>query len=128
MFGDGSPTRSFTYVRDLSKASSRYAVDQRGPINIGNPREMTIKEIARTIITMTGSKSRIVYGPLPRRPKQRHPDITLARTLLGWEPRSALETGLVGPSPTSNQSDVASDASEPPSLAIRHWVAMDIFR
>jgi dTDP-glucose 4,6-dehydratase len=66
------------------------------PVNIGNPREMTIAEIAQAIIRMTGSKSRIVHGPLPTDdPKVRQPDITRARTLLNWEPKVALEEGLV---------------------------------
>ena len=68
---------------------------ESGPINIGNPREMTIEQIARTIIEMTGSKSKIIYKPLPTDdPKVRQPDITLARTKLGWEPRVSLEDGL----------------------------------
>jgi nucleoside-diphosphate-sugar epimerase len=65
------------------------------PVNIGNPHEMTIEEIARTIIKLTGSKSKIVYRPLPEDdPKVRQPDITRARTLLGWEPKVPLEEGL----------------------------------
>jgi dTDP-glucose 4,6-dehydratase len=69
---------------------------ENDPINIGNPVEMTIKQIAETIIRMTGSTSRIVYKPLPvDDPKQRRPDITRARTLLGWEPKVQLEEGLV---------------------------------
>ena len=65
------------------------------PVNIGNPHEMTIEEIARTIIRLTGSKSRLVYRPLPEDdPKVRQPDITRARTLLGWEPKVPLEEGL----------------------------------
>jgi nucleoside-diphosphate-sugar epimerase len=69
---------------------------ENDPINIGNPREMTIEEIARTIIRMTGSKSAVVYRPLPTDdPKVRQPDITRARTLLGWEPKVQLEEGLV---------------------------------
>jgi nucleoside-diphosphate-sugar epimerase len=65
------------------------------PINIGNPQELTIEQIARRIIEMTGSKSRIVYKPLPTDdPKVRKPDITRARTLLGWEPRVSLDEGL----------------------------------
>jgi dTDP-glucose 4,6-dehydratase len=69
---------------------------ENDPVNIGNPREMTIEEIARTIIKMTGAKSKIVYRPLPTDdPKVRQPDITRARTLLKWEPRVALEEGLV---------------------------------
>ena len=97
VFGDGTQTRSFTYITDLVDGIIALMLsDEHGPINIGNPREMTIEEIARTIITMTGSKSRIVYKPLPTDdPKQRRPDITLARTLLKWEPKVALEQGLV---------------------------------
>jgi dTDP-glucose 4,6-dehydratase len=65
------------------------------PVNIGNPQEMTIEQIARLILRMTGSSSRIVYRPLPTDdPKVRQPDITRARTLLGWEPRVTLEEGL----------------------------------
>ncbi len=68
---------------------------ENDPINIGNPQEMTIEQIARTIIEMTGSKSRIVHKPLPTDdPKVRQPDITRARTLLGWEPKVSLEQGL----------------------------------
>ena len=68
---------------------------ETGPINIGNPQEMTIEQIARTIIEMTGSKSKIIYKPLPTDdPKVRQPDITLARTLLGWEPKVPLDQGL----------------------------------
>ena len=70
--------------------------DEHLPVNIGNPVEMTIKQIAETIITMTGSTSKIVYRPLPTDdPKQRRPDITRARTLLGWEPTVQLEEGLI---------------------------------
>jgi len=69
---------------------------ENDPVNIGNPREMTIKEIAETIVKMTGATSRIIYKPLPTDdPKQRRPDITRARTLLHWEPKVALEEGLV---------------------------------
>ena len=68
---------------------------ENGPINIGNPQEMTIEQIARLIIDMTGSKSQIIYKPLPTDdPKVRQPDITLARTLLDWEPKISLEQGL----------------------------------
>jgi dTDP-glucose 4,6-dehydratase len=97
VFGDGTQTRSFTYITDLVEGIIALMVsDQHGPINIGNPREMTIEEIAGTIIRMTGSKSRIVYKPLPTDdPRQRRPDITLARTLLSWEPKVPLEKGLV---------------------------------
>jgi dTDP-glucose 4,6-dehydratase len=97
VFGDGTQTRSFTYITDLVEGIIALMLsDQHGPINIGNPREMTIEEIAQTIIRMTGAKSRIIYKPLPvDDPKQRRPDITLARTLLKWEPKVALEEGLV---------------------------------
>ncbi len=97
VFGDGSQTRSFTYITDLVDGIIKLMLsNENDPVNIGNPREMTIKEIAETIIRMTGSKSRIVYGPLPTDdPKIRQPDITRARTLLHWEPNVALEEGLV---------------------------------
>jgi len=97
VFGDGSQTRSFTYVSDLVDGIIRLMLSaEHDPINIGNPVEMTIKQIAETIIRMTVSKSRIIYKPLPTDdPKQRRPDITRARTLLQWEPKVQLEEGLV---------------------------------
>src|SRR3954447_23245090 len=97
IFGDGSQPRSFTYVTDLVDGIIRLMLSsENDPINIGNPVEMTIKQIAETIIRMTGSSSKIVYRPLPTDdPKQRRPDITRARTLLGWEPKVQLEEGLV---------------------------------
>jgi dTDP-glucose 4,6-dehydratase len=97
VFGDGSQTRSFTYITDLVDGIIRLMLSsENDPINIGNPREMTIKEIADTIIRMTGSKSQVVYKPLPTDdPKQRRPDITRARTLLDWEPAVDLDEGLV---------------------------------
>jgi dTDP-glucose 4,6-dehydratase len=97
LFGDGSQTRSFTYITDLVDGIIKMMLsNEHGPINIGNPVEMTIKQIAETIIRMTGSKSPLVYRPLPQDdPKQRKPDITLARTLLKWEPKVALDEGLV---------------------------------
>ena len=97
VFGDGTQTRSFTYISDLVDGIIRLMLSaENDPINIGNPREMTIEEIARTIIRMTGARSQIVYRPLPTDdPKIRQPDITRARTLLGWEPKVALEEGLV---------------------------------
>ena len=96
VFGDGSQTRSFTYISDLVEGIIRLMLsDVNEPVNIGNPRETTIEEIAQTIIRMTGSSSRIVYRDLPADdPKVRQPDITRARTLLGWEPAVALEDGL----------------------------------
>jgi dTDP-glucose 4,6-dehydratase len=97
VFGDGSQTRSFTYITDLVDGIIRLMLSpENDPVNIGNPVEMTIKEIAETIIKMTGSSSKIVYRPLPTDdPKQRRPDITRARTLLGWEPKVQLEEGLI---------------------------------
>ncbi|HEX7138085.1 MAG TPA: UDP-glucuronic acid decarboxylase family protein [Vicinamibacterales bacterium] len=97
VFGTGNQTRSFTYVSDLVDGIIRLMLSsENDPINIGNPREMTIKQIAETIIRMTGSKSKIVYRDLPTDdPKQRRPDITRATTLLKWEPRVQLEEGLV---------------------------------
>jgi len=97
VFGDGTQTRSFTYITDLVEGIIALMLSaEHGPINIGNPHEMTITEIAATIIRMTGSKSRIIYKPLPTDdPKQRRPDITLARTLLKWEPKVALDEGLI---------------------------------
>jgi dTDP-glucose 4,6-dehydratase len=97
IFGDGTQTRSFTFISDLVDGIIRLMLSNvNDPVNIGNPREMTIKEIAETIIKMTGSKSRIVYKPLPTDdPRVRQPDITRARTLLQWEPKVSLEEGLV---------------------------------
>jgi dTDP-glucose 4,6-dehydratase len=97
VFGKGTQTRSFCYVTDLVDGILRLAdSDTNDPVNIGNPHEVTIEEIARTIIRLTGSSSRIVYRDLPvDDPKQRRPDITRARTLLGWEPTVGLEEGLL---------------------------------
>jgi dTDP-glucose 4,6-dehydratase len=96
IFGSGSQTRSFCYVSDLVEGILRLADSSlNDPVNIGNPHEMSIEAIARTIIRMTASSSRIVFRPLPTDdPKVRRPDITRARTLLGWEPRVGLEEGL----------------------------------
>jgi dTDP-glucose 4,6-dehydratase len=97
IFGSGEQTRSFCYVSDLVDGIIRLMEsDLHDPVNIGNPHEMTIEEIARKIIEISGSKSQIVYKPLPEDdPKVRRPDITRARTLLGWEPKVPLEEGLV---------------------------------
>jgi dTDP-glucose 4,6-dehydratase len=97
VFGDGTQTRSFTYITDLVDGIIKLMLSsENDPVNIGNPVEMTISEIAEAIIRMTGSKSKIVYRPLPTDdPKQRRPDITRARTLLGWEPKVQLEEGLI---------------------------------
>ncbi|RPJ72011.1 MAG: SDR family oxidoreductase [Acidobacteria bacterium] len=96
IFGDGTQTRSFTYISDLVDGVIRLmGSDVNDPVNIGNPHEMTVEEMARAIVRMTGSKSEIVYRPLPTDdPKVRQPDITRARTLLGWEPKVQLEQGL----------------------------------
>jgi dTDP-glucose 4,6-dehydratase len=96
VYGDGRQTRSFCYVSDEIDGFIRLAKSgEPGPINIGNPREFTILECAQIVLAVTGSKSRIVYEPLPQDdPKQRCPDITRARQLLGWEPTVQLEDGL----------------------------------
>jgi dTDP-glucose 4,6-dehydratase len=96
VYGDGSQTRSFCYVSDEIDGFLRLSkADEHGPVNIGNPAEFTILECARRVLAVTGSKSKIRYEALPQDdPKQRCPDITKARTLLGWEPKVDLETGL----------------------------------
>jgi dTDP-glucose 4,6-dehydratase len=96
VFGDGRQTRSFTYITDLVDGIIRLMTSSvNDPVNIGNPREMSLDELARTIVRMTGSTSQIVYRPLPvDDPKVRQPDITRARSLLGWEPKVSLEQGL----------------------------------
>jgi dTDP-glucose 4,6-dehydratase len=96
IFGNGTQTRSFCYVTDLVDGIIRLMnSSENDPINIGNPHEMTIEGIAKKIIELSGSKSRLVYRPLPvDDPKVRQPDITRARTLLGWEPRVDLDEGL----------------------------------
>ena len=96
IFGSGQQTRSFCYVSDLVDGIIRLMESNvNDPVNIGNPQEMTIEAIARMIIKLTGSKSKLVYRPLPEDdPKVRQPDITRARKLLGWEPKVGLEEGL----------------------------------
>lgn len=98
IYGDGSQTRSFCYVEDLIDGFIRLMDSNdslTGPVNLGNPGEFTIKELAEKVIDMTGSKSKIVYRELPSDdPMQRCPDIALARKELGWEPKIALEEGL----------------------------------
>ena len=97
IFGDGNQTRSFCYVSDLIDGIYKLSVsEQSGPINVGNPIERTMLQFAQEILKATGSDSPITYVPLPTAddPKQRRPDITKARTLLGWEPRIPLEEGL----------------------------------
>jgi dTDP-glucose 4,6-dehydratase len=96
VYGDGNQTRSFCYVSDEIDGFIRLSKsDEHLPVNIGNPNEFTILECAQYVLKVTGSKSKICYEPLPQDdPKQRQPDITKARTLLGWEPKIDLETGL----------------------------------
>jgi UDP-glucuronate decarboxylase len=97
VYGDGSQTRSFCYVDDLVEGFMRMmnCEDFTGPVNLGNPGEFTILQLAEAVIRMTGSSSKIVYEPLPSDdPLQRKPDITLAREKLDWEPKVNLEEGL----------------------------------
>ena len=96
VFGDGSQTRSFCFVTDLIEGLARLVrSDYHQPVNIGNPGEYTILQLAETIIQMTGSRSELVYEALPQDdPMIRQPDITLARALLGWEPTIEIEEGL----------------------------------
>lgn len=95
-FGDGSQTRSFCYVDDLVEGIYRLLMsDYAYPVNIGNPDEITINEFAEEILRLTGSKSKIIYKPLPQDdPKQRKPDITKAKELLGWTPKVSRSEGL----------------------------------
>ena len=96
IFGSGGQTRSFCYISDLVDGILRLmASSENDPVNIGNPHEMSIEDMARLIIKMTGSSSQVVFKPLPTDdPKVRRPDITRARTLLGWEPKVPLDQGL----------------------------------
>jgi UDP-glucuronate decarboxylase len=98
LFGDGSQTRSFCYVDDLVDGLMRLMATPTGfggPVNLGNPGEFTIAELAELVLELTGSRARIVRRPLPQDdPRQRRPDITLARAELGWEPKVALRQGL----------------------------------
>ena len=96
VFGDGSQTRSFCYCTDLIDGIFKLSEsDYHEPVNIGNPREMTIKEFGEHIIKFTGTKSSFDFKPIPvDDPKVRRPDITLAKTLLGWEPKVSFEEGI----------------------------------
>jgi UDP-glucuronate decarboxylase len=98
IYGDGSQTRSFCYVSDLISALNAFMSspdDLVGPINLGNPNEFTIKQLAEMVIRLTNSKSEITYNPLPSDdPKQRRPEISKANSSLGWEPEVGLEAGL----------------------------------
>jgi len=100
LYGGGEQTRSFQYIDDLLDAMIRVMNNTDdtfiGPVNLGNPNEFTIKELADKIIALTGTKSKIVYKDLPSDdPKQRQPDITLAKNIINWEPKVQLEDGLV---------------------------------
>ncbi|MDR3468080.1 MAG: SDR family oxidoreductase [Xanthobacteraceae bacterium] len=98
LYGDGQQTRSFCYVDDLIDCMTRFMAsppDFVGPLNMGNPGEFTIRELAELVIEITGSKSKLVFAPLPSDdPRQRQPDIAKARGALGWEPRISLREGL----------------------------------
>jgi len=96
VFGDGSQTRSFCYVDDLVEGIFRLLhSNYAGPVNIGNPSEITIREFAEEILKLTGANQKVIYKPLPTDdPKQRQPDITLAKKLLGWEPKVERKEGL----------------------------------
>jgi UDP-glucuronate decarboxylase len=97
VYGEGQQTRSFCYVDDLIEGFVGLMNQEQviGPMNVGNPNEFTILELAQKVIELTGSKSQIVYHPMPEDdPKQRQPDITQAREVLGWEPKVQLEAGL----------------------------------
>ena len=96
VFGDGSQTRSFCYVDDLIDGIYKLLLsDYSLPVNIGNPTEISLKDFAEEILALTGNKVKIIYKPLPEDdPKQRHPDITKARTILGWEPKVDRTDGL----------------------------------
>ena len=98
IYGDGQQTRSFCYVDDLIEVMMRMMdtpADFIGPVNIGNPSEFTMLELAEKVLAITGGKSRLSFKPLPQDdPKQRQPDISLAKSSLDWEPKVALEDGL----------------------------------
>jgi UDP-glucuronate decarboxylase len=98
LYGDGSQTRSFCFVEDLVEALLRLMdtpEDFTGPVNLGNDGEFTIRELAEQVVALTGSTSRIVTRPIPADdPRQRKPDLTLARTRLDWAPRVPLREGL----------------------------------
>jgi dTDP-glucose 4,6-dehydratase len=96
LYGDGGQTRSFCYVEDLVEGIWRlFQSDYAGPVNLGNPQEFTIRDLAQWVRGLTGGRSEVAFQPLPEDdPKVRCPDITLAQTLLGWEPRVSLSEGL----------------------------------
>jgi dTDP-glucose 4,6-dehydratase len=96
VYGDGTQTRSFCYVEDLTDGIKKLLnSDEAGPVNLGNPEEISVLDFAKEIVRLTGSKSRIVFNPLPQNdPKVRQPDITKAKRILGWEPKVSREEGL----------------------------------
>ena len=98
IYGDGQQTRSFCYVDDLVEAMMRMMASRdgfTGPVNIGNPVEMTMLELAENVLRLTGSSAKLIFKPLPQDdPKQRQPDIALAKKELGWEPKVSLADGL----------------------------------
>jgi len=98
IYGEGQQTRSFCYVDDLIEAFVRFMAtpaDFPGPVNLGNPGEFTIRQLAEQVIALTGSRSKLEFRPLPADdPTQRQPDIRLAREQLGWEPKVQLQQGL----------------------------------
>ena len=98
LYGDGSQTRSFCYVDDLIEGFIKLMatpLDFTGPVNLGNPDEFTIRQLAEQVLDLVGGSSQLVERPLPADdPKQRQPDISLARKRLGWEPQYSLEVGL----------------------------------
>ena len=96
VFGNGNQTRSFCFISDLVDGILRLMESNTNdPVNLGNPKEMTINEIAQEIVTMTGSRSQLIHQPLPiDDPKVRQPDITRAREILGWTPEVSLHEGL----------------------------------
>ena len=96
VYGDGTQTRSFTFATDeVEGFLALLESDYIGPVNIGNPTEFTVLELARLVLAVTGSSSDLIFDPLPvDDPTQRRPDITLARTVLGWEPKVALAEGI----------------------------------
>ncbi len=99
IYGDGAQTRSFCYVDDLVDGLARMMAtppDATGPVNLGNPDEFTIRDLAETVVELTGSESKLVFAPLPEDdPRQRRPDIALAKETLGWSPRVTLKDGLM---------------------------------
>jgi UDP-glucuronate decarboxylase len=119
IYGDGSQTRSFCYVDDLVDGLIRLmdsAADVTGPVNLGNPREFTVRELAEKIVDLTQSRSPIVQAPLPQDdPRQRRPDIAMAQRLLGWNPSIPLEDGLV--TTIDYFARLAGTAATPPSAS-----------